>query len=250
MKKTMDENFTFSIITPCFNSEKTIERTLQSVLDQSYQNFEYIVIDGGSTDNTLEIIQKYRPAFGDRIRVVSERDNGIYDAMNKGIRMATGDLVGIVNSDDYYEPDCLWTIAECYHPSEGRYQILYGGMRCRDETGLIQSEVFFHHDFLREQMINHPASFVTRALYDHFGMYDTQYKSAADLDFFLKMQRESSIKFVPVRKILTNFSSGGISGSYTGVKETLSIQYKHGIISKKSFLINRVKIWIKRLLKE
>lgn len=238
----------FSIITPCYNSEKTIARTLECICSQTYTDFEYIVIDGASKDRTLEIVESYRSRLGDKLTVISEPDNGIYDAMNKGIALATGDLVGIVNSDDFYEPDCLEIIASAYDPASGPYQILYGGMRILSETGAMCAEVFYHHDFLRQQMINHPASFVTKALYDRFGAYDTQYKSAADLDFFLKMQQNPIVKFRPIVKVLTNFTKGGMSGSYTGTKETICIQRKYGIIGKKSYLANRAKIWIKKLL--
>ena len=86
----------FSIITPCYNSEKTIERTLQSVQSQTYQNYEYIIIDGGSVDGTLSIVEAYKSKFNGKMRVISEKDDGIYDAMNKGIRMAQGKLLGIV----------------------------------------------------------------------------------------------------------------------------------------------------------
>ena len=95
----------FSIITVCYNSEKTIEKTLQSVLSQTEQDFEYILIDGASTDGTLDILRAWEPKFGGRMKIVSEPDAGIYDAMNKGIRMARGTLVGIVNSDDFYHPN-------------------------------------------------------------------------------------------------------------------------------------------------
>ena len=238
----------FSIITPCYNSEKTIARTLEHICNQTNTDFEYIVIDGASKDRTVEIVESYRAQLGDRLTVISEPDKGIYDAMNKGISLAKGELVGIVNSDDFYEPNCLETVAAHYDPQNGPYQILYGAMRHLSETGAMRAETFFHHDFLRKQMINHPASFVTKELYNRFGMYDTQYRSAADLDFFLKMQQEPEVKFSPVVKVLTNFSSGGMSGTYTGVKETLQIQYKHGIIGRKSYLANRVKIRVKKML--
>lgn len=91
----------FSIITVCFNSEKIIERTIKSVLEQSYQDYEYILVDGASSDRTLEIIHQYEPLFQGKMKLISEPDKGIYDAMNKGIRVASGELIGIVNSDDY-----------------------------------------------------------------------------------------------------------------------------------------------------
>lgn len=245
----MNTNIKFSIITPCYNSEKTIEKTLQCIVSQVYKNYEYIIVDGGSTDNTMKIIDRYRDFFGDKLCVISEPDNGIYDAMNKGICLATGEIVGIVNSDDFYESDCLYNVLNSYNPDNGEYQILYGGMRCIDRDGHIMSEVFYHHDYLENQMINHPATFVTKKLYDKFGPYDTKYKSSADLDFLLRMKKRNKVVFVPIYKILTNFMRGGISGSYVGGKETAIVKYKHGIITMKIYLFDRFKIWGKNILK-
>jgi len=239
----------FSIITPCYNSEKTIARTLECICSQTYTDFEYIVIDGASTDRTLEIVESYRSRLGDKLTVFSEPDKGIYDAMNKGIALAKGELVGIVNSDDFYEADCLETVAALHDPSAGAYQVLYGAMRRVTETGAMSAEVFYHHEFLKEHMINHPASFVCKALYDRFGVYDSSYWSAADMDFFLRIQGIPEVKFVPTTKILTNFTRGGMSGSYTGTKETFLVQYRHGIISAKSYYANMVKIWVKKMLR-
>ena len=103
--------YRFSIVTPTFNSAKTIFTTVDSVLNQSFNGrYEHIIIDGGSTDNTLQIIESKRTEYeakGIRLKVISEKDNGIYDAMNKGIRLARGEIVGIINSDDWYEKDAL-----------------------------------------------------------------------------------------------------------------------------------------------
>ena len=96
-----------SIITPCLNSETTIRDTIESVIRQSYQNMEYIIVDGGSTDRTVEIIEEYMDVFAGRLRYISEKDNGIYDAMNKGIQRASGSVIGIINSDDWYEPEAV-----------------------------------------------------------------------------------------------------------------------------------------------
>ncbi|AJI46845.1 glycosyltransferase [Francisella philomiragia] len=102
MKENNIQNIKFTVITVCYNSERTMQRTLQSIKDQTYKNIEYIIIDGGSTDKTLEIISNY----SDIVNIlVSEPDNGIYDAMNKGIKLATGDYIGFLNSDDYYTND-------------------------------------------------------------------------------------------------------------------------------------------------
>ena len=131
----------FSIITVCYNSKKTIEKTLQSVLSQTEQDFEYILIDGASTDGTLDILRAWEPKFGGRMKLVSEPDAGIYDAMNKGIRMARGTLVGIVNSDDFYQSDALERVKAHYDPSL-RYQILYGAQNNIDDDGDITTVEF------------------------------------------------------------------------------------------------------------
>ena len=115
-----------SIITATFNSGKTIVDTMVSVLRQTYTDFEYLVIDGGSSDDTIEKVKSYEPRFGDRLRWISEKDRGIYDAMNKGIKMATGDVVGILNSDDYYtDIDILQTVADSFE-NNNRLDALYG----------------------------------------------------------------------------------------------------------------------------
>ena len=104
----------FSIITVCYNSQKTIERTIKSVLHQDFQDYEYIIIDGSSTDGTVEIIKKYEPLFCGRMRWISEPDTGIYDAFNKGIRCSKGKLTWLVNSDDYIEKNALSVISNAY----------------------------------------------------------------------------------------------------------------------------------------
>ena len=108
-----------SIITATYNSEATIADTINSVLSQNYSDIEYLVIDGGSSDGTLDIVKANAPRFDGKLRWVSESDRGIYDAMNKGIRMATGDIIGILNSDDYYTSnDVLSTYAEAFKTSK------------------------------------------------------------------------------------------------------------------------------------
>ena len=102
-----------SVLTPCYNSIKTIEKTLECIEKQTYQNIEYIIVDGGSTDGTLELIEKHRSRLPKQFTLISEKDNGIYDAMNKGIKMSSGDVIGILNSDDFYtDEDVLQTVAD------------------------------------------------------------------------------------------------------------------------------------------
>lgn len=224
----------FSIITVCFNSEKTIERTLKSMLAQTEQDYEYLIIDGASTDSTLEIVKKYEPQFNGRLKWYSEKDNGIYDAMNKGISKASGTLIGIVNSDDYYENDALENMKKAFSelPEDKRkYVILYGMQRRLREGKEIQIE-FINDRILGEAMICHPTCFVSRDVYGDFGSYDTNYRSAADLDFLLRIKKKTDTVFVPVYSIITNFELGGMSSTSRGAKEAARVRNKYGVYSR------------------
>lgn len=223
----------FSIITVCYNSEKTIARTLDSVLGQTETDYEYIIIDGASTDHTLDIVESYRDKFGDRLQVYSEPDNGIYDAMNKGIQKATGELIGLVNSDDYYEIDALANMKNAYianRKQHGEYAIYYGMQRRLRDGEEIEIE-FINHRILGESMICHPTCFVSQKTYQQLGVYDTSYRSAADLDFLLRM-KEKNVTFVPVYHIISNFELGGMSASGYGAREAARVRYKHGVYSR------------------
>lgn len=184
-----------SIITVCYNSEKTIAQTIESVLQQTYPNIEYIIIDGKSTDRTMEIVEKYRQQFDHRLKVISEPDQGIYDAMNKGIRMAEGDLIGIINSDDFYEPEAVEEMLHLY--KKDMCAVLYGAVRnLVDEKE--ESISIFSHEFLEERTISHPACFITKSAYEKFGMYDTKYCSVADYDLMLRYKQSEGVSFIPV----------------------------------------------------
>lgn len=233
------KNILISVITPCFNSEKTIEKTLQSVLNQTYQNFEYIIIDGGSTDDTLKIIESYKEKFAEKLTVVSEKDNGIYDAMNKGIRLAKGELVGIINSDDFYELTALNDVVEEYQNE--KYAVIYGMMKKYNQEKVC-SVLFYHHDFLKEQMINHPTCFVTKALYNDLGVYNLDYKSAADYDFMLRISDNKEVIFKPIYRIISNFADGGMSSSFVNVEESIELWYKYGTFSKKMYWLKKTYI--------
>ena len=234
-----------SVLTPCYNSEKTIEKTLQSIVGQTYKNIEYIIIDGGSTDKTLEIIEKYKSRLPRQFKLVSEKDNGIYDAMNKGIGLATGDLIGIVNSDDWYENDTIEQIVSRYQGN--KYEVIYG-MQRNFINGKEKAVFIYHHDFLPEQMITHPTCFVTKATYTDFGMFDLQYRSAADYDFMLRLWESKKVVFTPILRVLSNFQLGGMSGSQTGVRENAKIRYKRGYMSKKKYMFVTLKSHIYELL--
>lgn len=221
-----------TIVTVCYNSETTIRRTIESVLQQTYQDIEYIIVDGESKDNTLTIVKEYQNVFGERLRLISEPDKGIYDAMNKGICLASGMLIGILNSDDFYEPRAVEYMINAM--TDEKYQILYGFIRSIKE-GVECSVNRRSHQFLREGMIGHPACFVTKAVYDDFGYFDLQYVSAADYDFMLRMSCIRDVKFYPVDHLITNFSLGGMSASATAWLDLLKLQKNYGIISEKVY---------------
>lgn len=231
----------FSIITVCFNSEKTIERTMKSVLNQSYGDYEYILVDGASTDRTLEIIHRYESLFQGRLKLISEPDQGIYDAMNKGIRASKGELIGIVNSDDYYEPDALDKIAKAYQGYD--YTIIYGLVR----SVLDGKEVMVfskNHEFLEKDMITHPSCFVTKKLYERFGTYSLKYPYSADYEFMLRIKKEKEVRFVEIYDIITNFSVGGVSNSVKGYRDTLKLLHEYHLIPGKRYYFQMAKSWI------
>lgn len=221
-----------SVITPCYNSGSTIEKTLECIENQTYKNVEYIIIDGGSTDDTLKIIERHKSRLPKNLTLVSEKDNGIYDAMNKGVRLAKGKLIGIVNSDDWYENDTVEQVVE--HYANNQYEVVYGMQRnfLREKEKAV---FLYHHDFLPEQMITHPTCFVTADTYRDFGVFDTNYRSAADYDLMLRFYESEKVVFTPVMRILSNFRLGGMSGSQTGVRENACIRYRRGYISKKRY---------------
>lgn len=198
-----------TIITVCFNSEKTIEKTIQQVLNQTYQNYEYLIIDGNSKDHTLEIVKSYETLFNGKMRILSEPDDGVYFAMNKGIKMAKGQLIGIINSDDFYENDAIENIVR--NMTKDKYQVLYGFLKILRGNVEI-STILNRHENLEEIMIAHPACFVTRDVYDSFGMFNTEYNSCADYEMMLRFYYSGKIKFIPVYHLIATFLSGiGIS---------------------------------------
>lgn len=230
----------FTIITVCYNSEKTIERTIQSVLQQTCQDYEYIIVDGASTDKTVELVQKYEPLFQGRMRWISEPDKGIYDAMNKGIRMANGELLGMVNSDDYYEPDALETIRAAYQGE--RYQVLYGMLRTV-QNGKEVMVYLKNHENLEQDMIAHPSCFVTKATYEEYGVYSLKYPYSADYEFMLRVRKCPEVKFQEIYHIISNFSLDGASGSIKAYRDTMRLKREYHLISERFFRKEMIKSW-------
>lgn len=246
----MKNQVLFTVITPCFNSEKTIEQTLDSMVKQTYDHYEYIIVDGASTDRTLEIIKRYEQLFQGRMRYISEKDNGIGDAMIKGIRMARGDMVGFLNSDDYYEINALEEAAKAYDEKE-KYQILYGMMRIVNPAGEERSIVFNHQRLLPQETLMFPSSFYSRSIYQDKFIPDISWKLAGDYEFFVRANNDKEIRFIPVYSILCNFRLGGASNSSKGAEmEQVKIQYQYGIIPKKVYWMQMIRLRITEFVKK
>lgn len=211
-----DRMVKLSIITVCLNSVKTIERCIQSVIGQKDVDVEYIIIDGGSKDGTVEIIKKYERHID---YWISEPDSGIYDAMNKGIRKATGDVIALLNSDDWYTEDVLTYVAGEFNRSET--EILFANVYYVKEGEIIKTFPVTQNELdnlWKGMCVYHPATFITRDLYKRVGLFDIKYKIAADYDWILRALNEKPIMKCSER-VTTFFSLSGISD--VCVKETL-----------------------------
>lgn len=230
-----------TILTPCFNSGKTIEKTLECIENQTYKNIEYIIVDGGSTDDTRAVIKRHRNKLPQAFTLISEKDNGIYDAMNKGIKLAKGQLIGIVNSDDYYEKNTVEQVVS--HYCKNQYEVLYGMQRIYLDNRE-KAVVIYHHGFLPQQMITHPTCFVTKDTYEKFGVFDTQYHSAADYDLMLRYFKSGKVVFTPIYQVLSNFHLGGMSSSQIGVRENALVRFRHGFLSQKRYYFLIIKSYL------
>lgn len=203
-----------SIITPCFNSVKTIRDTIDSVLSQTHPNIEYIIIDGASTDGTVELVQGY----GDKIsKFVSERDCGIYDAMNKGIALATGDIIGILNSDDFYADEQVLREVESRFVADPALEALYADLVYVDPAKSDRVVRYWHSGEYREDSFErgwhppHPTFFVRREVYEKYGAFDTRFKIAADYELMLRLVHRYHIRVGYLPRVIVKMRLGGES---------------------------------------
>ncbi len=214
-----------TIITPTFNAETHLEQTINSVEAQNYGRMEYLIIDGGSTDGTLEIIR----SSGSVTRWISEPDDGISDAFNKGIRMATGEIIGIINADDYYHPDAFCAVAEAVgeSPEAGIY---YGDAIHErfDGSGVFRfrAEQDVGRSIWRRMPVSHPATFVRKSVYEKYGLFDPGYRLAMDYDLILRMFL-NGVKFQYCNSVLAHFRYGQDRG-FEGLREVRDIATANG----------------------
>lgn len=201
-----------SIVTVCFNSAATISDTIKSVLSQRYKNIEYIIVDGASTDNTLDIVR----ASSSHIRFCSEPDRGIYDAMNKGIRMATGDVVGILNADDFYINDLILdNVAKTF--LEKRVDSLFADLVYVHPDNLSKivryycASNFTPEKFASGWMPPHPTFFVKREIYERYGLFKIDYKIASDFELLARFLNKHRISYHYLPEVLIKMRTGGVS---------------------------------------
>ncbi|MBL7890328.1 MAG: glycosyltransferase [Bacteroidia bacterium] len=202
-----------SIITVCYNSADTIESTVQSVISQDHPDIEYIIVDGGSTDGTLAILDKYRSSFS---KFISEKDDGIYDALNKGIALTTGDIIGILHADDFYESSTILSdVIKTFNEKD--VDCVYGDLQYVDrlDTAIVKRNWVSGHykkeNFLKGWMPPHPSFFVKKSCYGKFGNFSTQLKTAADYELMLRFlfKHNCSVAYLP--KVLVKMRVGGKS---------------------------------------
>lgn len=219
-KKSYDDKPLISIVTVVFNGEKHLEQTIESVINQTYDNVEYIIIDGGSCDDTLDIIKKHE----DQIDYwVSEKDNGIYDAMNKGIKVAMGEFIAFINADDWYEKNAIEYVIKIYNQKKN-IDFFYGNLNFIKENG----EVVLWQGNRGEAglAIPHPTCFVRSSILKQ-GLFNTDFKIAADTELTLRLFN-SNIESLYINKVIANFRDGGVSSEFWATqKETFRILTKY-----------------------
>mgnify|MGYP004512142409 CR=1 FL=1 len=230
----------FSIVTVTYNSGKTLCDTIQSVLSQTYPFIEYIIVDGLSTDNTVAIIKEYEACFNGGMRWISEKDKGLYDAMNKGFRMATGDVIGIINSDDLLaDPTAVEKVMAAFkeHPdADAVYADLFYVAQ-NDTNKLVRHWISGkQRPFRYGWHPAHPTFYVKREIYQKYGLFDLDFKFAADFELMLRLIEKEHIKLFYLPEPLVRMRLGGTtSKNLTNIK-------KGNIECIKAFKKNGIKV--------
>jgi glycosyltransferase involved in cell wall biosynthesis len=219
---------------------------MESILNQTFQDFEYIIVDGASKDATLDIIREYEPRFQGKMRYLSEPDKGIYDAMNKGFAMATGDVIGILNSDDFFtSEDVLQTVVDGF---AGEYvDAVYADIHFVGTDDLTKCVRYYSSSVFRPWMMRfgmipaHPSFYCRKAVYDQYGSFDTTYRIAADFEILLRLIFIHRIRTRYVKKDFVTMRLGGASttgyGSWSLImKEHLQIMKQHGVVTNRFLL--------------
>ncbi|MBY6219389.1 glycosyltransferase family 2 protein [Marinobacter nauticus] len=246
-----------SVITVCYNSEKTIASTLDSIASQTHDNIEHVIVDGGSTDGTINIVkQKLRD--GDVF--VSEPDEGLYDAMNKGVDLATGDIVGVLNSDDFYESDdAVATVVEMFrHTPEA--DLVFGDVVFVSPDNLNKVIRLYRAAHFRPWKLRfgwmppHPATFVRKSAYERVGKYRLDMRIAADYDMFVRWLLVAGLKWQYLDRVLVRMRAGGVSTS--GIRSSIRLNREivracrdNGIYTNLIFVLSKIPFKLLELIR-
>ena len=212
-----------TIITVVFNGEKFIQESIESVLNQTYHNIEYIVIDGGSTDRTIKIIEQYNDFID---YWVSEKDKGIYDAMNKGIKLSTGQIIGILNSDDYYNLDSIHKIVDIYNQNQSKYDdliVLSGSILKIDEQKSVQFINKRNYYYLSRNInwgmpLNHPSTFISKKIYKRIGIFSEKFKICGDYELVYRIYHSNyKPKFMFLDDVIATMRLDGVSNQISSI---------------------------------
>lgn len=224
-----------SIITVCKNSGSTIKDTIESVLSQTYKNFEYIIKDGGSTDRTLEIISEYEGKFNKKLHLIESSDRNMYDAMNQGIEKCSGDIIGILNSDDFYSNDALEKVADVFQNSLEKNLVVIGNLARVDNNGNTVHVYDYTEEMIKKkEAFGHPSMFVAKAVYEKIGKYECALTLAADAEWQYRMYEDKDITVRLLPDVLNNMRAGGASDSFKNrwkwfkERTRIQLQYKKG----------------------
>ena len=217
-----------SIITATWNSGATLRDTIESVLSQNCQDWQHVIVDGGSKDNTVDIIREYEPKYNGRLKWISEKDRGLYDAMNKGIALADGDVVGILNSDDFYSSkDVLGRVVR--ELADTDIDAVYGDIHFVNDDDLTTNVRYYSSKFFRRWMMKmgyqpaHPSFYCRKSIYDRYGSFDINFKVAADF--------ENMLRFIYIHRIKTRYLNFDFVTMRTGGASTSGMQSHRRIIS-------------------
>ncbi|WP_417536740.1 glycosyltransferase family 2 protein [Methylophaga sp.] len=246
-----------SIITVCFNSVETIQDTIDSVQSQTYGDIEHIVIDGGSTDGTVELLESQRSCLG---VLVSEPDNGLYDAMNKGVSLATGEVIGVLNSDDFFESEDVITSVVDTLSRSPECDLVFGDVvfvEPQDLTSVTRyygAEHFAPWKLRFGWMPPHPATFVRKVVYDTVGNYRLDMRIAADYDMFVRWLLVGGLKWKYLDRVLVRMRAGGVSTS--GIKSSIRLNREivracrdNGVYTNLLFVLSKIPFKLLELIR-